>query len=91
MLGEGDLGGSEVAPKSGWVWGKSGWLHCGTVSAHLRQRGMRAPDSWLNFRCTLSSCRVRMSSWGIMVVELSLSRLSLRLLQSKHGNRFSTW
>lgn len=52
--------------------------------AHRRQRGMRAPDSWLNFRCTLSSCRVRISSWGMMAVELSLSRLSLRLLQGKH-------
>lgn len=59
------------------LWGKL----CGrAVFAHLRQRGMRAPDSWLNFRCTLSSCRVRINSWGMMAVELSLSRLSLRLL-----------
>lgn len=51
-----------------------------TVLAHLRQRGIRAPDSWLNFRCTLSSCRVRISSWGITAEELSLPKLSLRLL-----------
>lgn len=53
---------------------------------HLRQRGMSAPDSWLNFRCTLSSCLVRISSWGMMAAELSLSKLSLRLLreQTKH-------
>lgn len=48
---------------------------------HLRQRGMSAPDSWLNFRCTLSSCLVRISSWGMMAAELSLSKLSLRLLK----------
>lgn len=50
---------------------------------HLRQRGMSAPDSWLNFRCTLSSCLVRISSWGMMAAELSLSKLSLRLLREQ--------
>lgn len=50
---------------------------------HLRQRGMSAPDSWLNFRCTLSSCLVRISSWGMIAAELSLSKLSLRLLNAK--------
>lgn len=50
---------------------------------HLRQRGMSAPDSWLNFRCTLSSCLVRTSSWGMMAAELSLSKLSLRLLREQ--------
>lgn len=50
---------------------------------HLRQRGMSAPDSWLNFRCTLSSCLVRINSWGMIAAELSLSKLSLRLLNAK--------
>ena len=50
---------------------------------HLRQRGMSAPDSWLNFRCTLSSCLVRISSWGMIAAELSLSKLSLRLLREE--------
>lgn len=51
-----------------------------SVCPYLRHSGRSVPDSWLNFRCTLSSCRVRTSSWGTIAAELSLSRLSLRLL-----------
>lgn len=57
---------------------------------HLRQRGISAPDSWLNFRCTLSSCLVRISSWGMIAAELSLSKLSFRLLRErKHAHLVS--
>ena len=51
----------------------------------LRQSGSRVPDSWLNLRWTLSSCRVRTSSWGTMAAELSLSRLSFLLLRIDTG------
>lgn len=50
---------------------------------YRRQRGSRVPDSWLNFKWTLSNWRVRTSSWGIMAAELSLSKLSFRLLKNK--------
>lgn len=50
---------------------------------YRRQRGSRVPDSWLNFKWTLSNCRVRTSSWGIMAAELSLSKLPFRLLKNK--------
>lgn len=66
--------------------GKSGMLAQAEEEedfTHLRQRGMSAPDSWLNFRCTLSSCLVRISSWGMIAAELSLSKLSLRLLREE--------
>lgn len=48
---------------------------------YRRQRGSSVPDSWLNFRWTLSSWRVRTNSCGTMAAELSLSRLSFRLLR----------
>lgn len=48
---------------------------------YRRQRGSSVPDSWLNFKWTLSNCRVRTSSWGTMAAELSLSKLSFRLLR----------
>ena len=51
----------------------------------LRQSGSRVPDSWLNLRWTLSSCRVRTSSWGTMAAELSHSRLSFLLLRIDTG------
>lgn len=54
-----------------------------TKGGYRRQRGSRVPDSWLNFKWTLSNCRVRTSSWGMMAAELSLSKLSFRLLRTK--------
>lgn len=71
---------SETMPQ-----GKSGMLAQAEEDGftHLKQRGMSAPDSWLNFRCTLSSCLVRISSWGMIAAELSLSKLSLRLLSKE--------
>lgn len=50
---------------------------------YRRQRGSSVPDSWLNFRWTLSNCRVRTNSWGTMAAELSLSKLSFRLLKNR--------
>lgn len=57
---------------------------------YLRQRGSSVPDSWLNFRWTLSNCRVRTNSCGTMAAELSLSKLSFRLLRNR-GKRTKEW
>lgn len=54
---------------------------------YRRQRGSSVPDSWLNFKWTLSSCRVRTSSCGTMAAELSLSKLSFRLLRKQGRKR----
>lgn len=57
---------------------------------YRRQRGSSVPDSWLNFRWTLSNCRVRTNSCGTMAAELSLSKLSFRLLRNR-GKRTKEW
>lgn len=62
---------------------------------YRRQSGSSVPDSWLNFRWTLSNWRVRTNSCGTIADELSLSKLSFRLLwnrqQSKKKNGVKRW
>lgn len=58
---------------------------------YRRQRGSSVPDSWLNFKWTLSSCRVRTNSWGTMAAELSLSKLSFRLLRNRDRGDDKEW
>lgn len=54
---------------------------------YRRQSGSSVPDSWLNFRWTLSNWRVRTNSCGTIADELSLSKLSFRLLWNRQQSK----